>query len=313
MNLKIIFMGTPHFAEVILRKMIAAKYNIVAVFTQPDKEVGRKREMKKSPVKKLAEKNNIQVFEPQDLKETPEKIAKMRPDLIIIAAYGKILPKSILDIPKYGSINIHASLLPKFRGASPVQQAILEGEKETGITLMLMSEKFDAGEIIAQEKLKIAKDDNAQTLTEKLAKTGARLLPETLPSWISGSIKAAPQDEKKASFCKIIKKEDGKMDWNDSAEKIFRKYKAYFPWPGIYSFFSDNGKKKRLKLVEIKTIPGAGAGEKPGEVVEYEKEIVIQTGKGIIILKKVQPEGKKEMDIKEFLRGRKDFRGMILS
>jgi methionyl-tRNA formyltransferase len=310
---KIIFFGTPEIASVILAGLIAEKYNVAAVFTQPDKKIGRKRSLEKSPVKKLAEKNGIPVFDPPSLKNAKisEEIAKLRPHLIVVAAYGKILPKEILEIPKYGPINVHFSLLPKFRGASPVQQAILEGEKETGVTLMLMNEKLDAGEIIAQEKKEVSKNDNAKTLSDELSRIGAKLLVETLPKWVSGEIKAVPQDEKEVSFCRPIKKEDGKIDWNDPAEKISRKQKAYFPWPGIYAFFPEDGKKKRLKIIEMETVPG-GNGEKPGKTVEYGKEIAVQTGTGLIVLKKIQPEGKKEMSIKEFIKGKRNFVGSIL-
>lgn len=298
-------MGTPHFAEVILKKLIVAKYDIAAVFTQPDKKIGRKQEMKKSLVKKLAEKNAISVFEPENLSggNAVDEITRLRPDLVAVAAYGKILPKSILEIPRYGSMNVHASLLPKFRGAAPVQGAILAGEKETGITLMVMREKLDTGEIIAQKKVKISEEDNAETLTNKLAEAGAKLLVEVIPKWASGSMQAVPQDEKRTSYCRAVEKEDGKIDWNESAEKISRRWRAYQPWPGIYSFWD----KKRLKLAEIKTKNDFSSGEKPGKVVKYNREIAVQAGKGIVILKKVQAEGKKEMGAEEFVRGNSDF------
>lgn len=307
---RIIFFGTPKFAEIILEKLIAEKYNVAAVFTQADKKVGRKQKLEKSPVKKVAERNKIPVFSPPTLKEkkVAEEIAKMRPDIIIIAAYGKILPGSILEIPKYGSINVHASLLPKYRGASPVQQAILNGEKETGTTLMLMNEKLDAGEIIAQEKLKISKDDNSGTLSDKLSKVGAKMLVETLPDWISGSIKAVSQNESQASFCRMVKKEDGKINWNETAEEIFRKWRAYQPWPGIHTFW----RGKRLNISDIKTENHFDFGKKPGTVVEHKEKAAVQTKAGIVILEKLQLEGKKKMEIREFLRGNRNFSGSLL-
>ena len=312
---KIIFFGTPQFAETILEKLVAEKYNIAAVFTRADKKAGRKQVLEKSPVKKLAEKKSIQIYQPADFvrNNVVEKIAKMRPDLIVVAAYGKILPKAILEIPKYGSINVHASLLPKFRGASPIQEAILSGEKETGVTLMLMNEKMDAGEIFKQEKVMIFENDNTETITKKLADQGAKLLIKTLPEWISGNIKAVPQDEKKASYCRIIKKEEGLVDWNNSGKAIFNKWKAYHPWPGIFTFFSYDKRQKRIKLIDIDLLLDSDSGEETGKVVEYEGRIGVQTSRGIIILKKIQEEGKRTVSIEEFVRGKRDFLSSFLN
>jgi len=312
---KIIFFGTPQFAETILEKLVAEKYNIAAVFTRADKKAGRKQVLEKSPVKKLAEKKSIPIYQPADFvrNNVVEKIAKMRPDLIVVAAYGKILPKAILEIPKYGSINVHASLLPKFRGASPIQEAILSGEKETGVTLMLMNEKMDAGEIFKQEKVMIFENDNTETITKKLADQGAKLLIKTLPEWISGNIKAVPQDEKKASYCRIIKKEEGRVDWNNSGKAIFNKWKAYHPWPGIFTFFSYDKRQKRIKLIDIDLLLDSDSGEETGKVVEYEGRIGVQTSRGIIILKKIQEEGKRTVSIEEFVRGKRDFLSSFLN
>lgn len=313
-EIKIVFFGTPCFAEMILKKIIAAEYNVVAVFTQPDKKAGRKQVLEKSPVKKTAEKHSIPVFEPPDLVRgnAKEVLSKAKPDLIIVAAYGKILPKDILEIPKFGAINVHASLLPELRGASPVQEAILSGEKKTGITLMLMNEKMDAGEIINQEEIGIETNDNTPSLTEKLAQAGGKILMETLPLWINGAIKAVRQDEKKASYCRPVKKENGKIGWNNPAESIFRKWKAYFPWPGIFTFFPTKGGKKRLKLVEIGLAQAQDIGEIPGKVVKYNGKIAVQAGKGLIILKKIQLEGKKVMNAEDFSKGNRDFLSNIL-
>lgn len=313
-KVKIIFMGTPHFAEVVLEAVITAGYAIAAVFTQPDKKIGRKQESRKTPVKILAEKRNITIFEPENLsnRKIVDAVAKLHPDLIIVAAYGKILPKAILEIPKYGSINVHASLLPKFRGASPVQGAILAGEKETGVTLMLMSEKLDAGEIIAQKKIKISREDNVQTLTNKLAKAGGELLIKTLPDWIRGRIKTVPQNKKGVSYCRTIKKENGRIDWRESAEVIYRKWRAYVHWPGIFTFFYDKKARKQLKLIEIEKVPEADSREKTGKVIEYKKQIAVQTGKGLIVLKKIQLEGKESTDALSFSRGKRNFIGSRL-
>lgn len=311
---KIIFFGTPPFAAAILESLIKAGYNITAVFTQPDKKAGREGKMKKSAVKELAEKNGLFVFEPQDLKseKTKEEIVKQQPDVIVVAAYGKIFPKTILDIPKYGAINVHASLLPKFRGASPIQEALLFGEEKTGVTLMLMDEKLDAGKIICQEEISIKRNDNNLILSQKLAKLAGKILIENLPLWLSGSIKAKAQDEKKTIYCRLIKKEDGKINWKEPAEIIFRKWKAYFPWPGIFTFFPSKKGKKRLKLIEIEAKENEEAGEIPGKVIKWKNKIAVQTKKGLIILKKIQLEGKKAVSAEDFLKGRTDFLGKVL-
>src|SRR4030042_2659388 len=314
-EIKIAFMGTPRFAEKALKEIIAEKYNVVAVFTQPDKKFGRYQELKKSPVKELAEKNKIPVFEPQNLErgDAKDKLTKLKPDLIIVAAYGKILPRGILEIPKYGAINVHASLLPKYRGASPIQGAIISGEEKTGITLMLMNEKLDAGAIINQEEIAIKKNDNALTLSEKLADMAGKILVETLPLWISGAIKATLQNEKEATYCRVVKKEDGKINWKEPAEEIFRKWKAYIFWPGIFTYFCENKHPRLLKLIEIEEAPATDAGEKAGEVIEYKKQIAVQTGKGLIILKKIQLEGKRATEGISFSRGKQHFIGSCLT
>lgn len=313
-KLKIIFFGTPHFAEKILEKIIAEKYHVAAVFTQPDKKAGRKRILVKSPVKIFAEKHSIPVYEPRNLRQEDVKnsLVKLQPDLIIVAAYGKILPQSILKIPKYGAINIHASLLPKFRGASPIQEAILSGKSKTGVTLMLMNEKLDSGRIINQEKIAIKKNDNILSLTEKLACTAGKILIETLPLWTSGAIKAVPQNEKEATYCRTIKKEDGKINWSEPAGKIYAKFRAYQSWPGIFTFFSQKKEKKRLKILEIEKEINAQTGNKPGKVVKYKNKFAVQTRKGLIILHKIQLEGKKTMSADDFAKGYKNFLGSIL-
>lgn len=312
-NFKIIFFGTPSFAAVILDSLLKNKFNIAAVFTQPDKKIGRGQKITFSSVKDLAIKNKIKIFQPESLKDNGVvgEIKKNNPDLIIVAAYGKILPKAVLEIPRFGSVNVHASLLPKYRGASPVQSAILADERETGITLMLMNEKMDEGNILAQEKIEIGENDTAKNLLEKLGKLGAKMMVKLIPEWISKKINPSPQDGKEATYCGIIKRKDGKIDWNEPAEKIYRKYRAYQPWPGIYTFYEKNHRPFRLKLTDI--LPGReiNTGEKPGKIVEYNQGIAIQTGKGLIILREVQPEGKKTMNIKEFIRGNSPFKNVF--
>ncbi len=302
---KIIFMGTPEFAAGIFESLLAAGYGIAAVFTQPDKKVGRKQNVVFSPVKKMALEKEIPVFQPEDLRDIGviREIGEIGGDLIIVAAYGKILPKKILEIPKYGAVNVHASLLPKYRGASPVQSAILEGEKETGVTLMLMNEKMDEGDILAQKKTKIGPDDTARTLLRKLGKLGAEMTVGLIPDWIAGKVKPQKQDGKYATYSRIIRREDGRINWEDPAGAIYRKYKAFTPWPGIYTFFKRKNRALRLKLVAIAMVPDKNTGEKPGKIIKYNRNVAVQTGRGLIRLIKVQPEGKKTMSIEEFMRG----------
>ena len=217
----------------------------------------------------------------------------MSPDLIIVAAYGKILPKEILEIPKYGCLNIHPSLLPKYRGPSPIQSAILNGEKETGTTIILMDEKIDHGKIIASEKLtNSVKKTPYKELSKKLAKMSAELLIKTIPNWINGKIKPKPQDETKATYTKSIKREDGKINWSDSAERIERKFYAFYPWPGIFTFFEKNGKILRVKILDLEI-----------SNKEDKNNFFIKLKKKYLIIKKIQPEGKKPMLAEDFKRG----------
>jgi methionyl-tRNA formyltransferase len=313
-RVKVIFFGTPGFAEVILEKLIEAEYDISAIFTQPDKKTGRKQEVVFSPVKFLALEKDLKIYQPDNLisPEVIENIKELNPDLAIVAAYGKILPKSILDIPRCGCINVHASLLPKWRGASPIQNAILAGEKETGVTLILMNEKMDEGEIIDREKTNIEKTENLATLSKRLASIGSELLIENIPSWIAGKTKTEKQDGKLATYCPPIKKKDGKIDWNHSAEKIFRRFLAFQPWPGIWTEIKAKNGSKRLKLVEIIADLQQDGGEDVGKVVKYDQRAAVQTGKGKIVLEKVQLEGRNISEIKDFLRGNKDFIGSQL-
>ena len=312
-NKKIIFFGTPDFAAVILKALMKNGFNVVAVFMQPDKKIGRKQEATFSPVKKLALEKKIKIFQPENLRNESliGKIREIGADLIIVAAYGKILPKEILKIPRYGSVNVHASLLPKYRGASPVQGAILGGEKETGVTLILMNEKMDEGDVLMQEKIQVGESETAENLLRKLGRLGAKMLVGFVPDWISGKIKPQPQDETKAIYCKPIRREDGKINWSKPAEEIYRKYRAYQPWPGIFTSYDKKGRLSRLKLISISAEQGVGAGKKPGEVVKYDQDVGIQTGKGLIILYKVQPEGKKIMSVSEFLCGNPRFKNVF--
>jgi len=319
-KIRTILMGTPEFTERIFRKtmpeLIPKGLEIIAVITAPDKPLGRKQVLTPSPVKKWALGANFNVLEPDKVRK-PEWIAKIKelnPDLIILVAFGQIIPQEILDIPKYHALNIHPSLLPKYRGASPIQSAILNGDTETGVSLMIMDKEMDHGPIISNFKFQISNKITYKELSNNLADIGTDLLIKTLPDWIDGKIKPQEQDHSQATFCKLIKKEDGKIDWNKSAEEIERKIRAYAEWPTAYAEIL-NPKSQILNNIKILNaeIMTQNTDKKVGEVfLTDDKELVIQTGNGILILKTLQLEGKKPMSAKEFLNGHKEIIGSIL-
>ena len=313
-KLKMIFMGTPEFAEKILSALISEKYNLVAAYTQPNKKVGRKQILEKSPVKITAEKNNIPVFTPSRLDhEALAEIEKQKPDLILVAAYGKILPKAVLDLPEFGAINVHASLLPKYRGASPIQNAILAGETETGATIMLMDAGIDTGDILSQHAIEIEKNETGLELSEKLAGISATLLLETLSLWLAKKITPQKQAGFGATFCKMINRADGKIDWNDSAKNIYNRWRAFFPWPGVFSVWKRNGKVLRLKLNKINiSSESQGRATEPGTILKIEEKIAVATSHSFVILETVQLEGKPETKIESFINGYPDFIGSVL-
>lgn len=316
-KVKTVFMGTPDFAVPVLEALIKSDFiEVVAVIANPDRPVGRKQTMTPPPIKILAEKYGIPVLQPDRIKkpEWVEKIKELNPELIIVAAFGQIIPKEILDIPKYKTLNIHGSLLPQLRGPSPIPYAILEGHQKTGNTIMLVDEQMDHGAILAQEELEIAEKETAETLFEKMAKIGAILLMETLPLWIEGKIIPQEQDHKKATYCKIIIKEDGKIDWSDTAENIERKIRAFTPWPGTFCFFQDqNGDQKRLKIIEADVMevePPLSPEVQPPKIYPgllfiEDNSLLIQTGKDCLKLIKVRPEGKNQLSAEEFINGYK--------
>lgn len=313
-KLRTIFMGTSGFASVILNDLIKENYNIISVYTQPGKKSGRDQEISPSKVKITAEENKIPVFEPSSLdKETQAKIMEQKPDLIIVAAYGKIIPRDFLNIPGFGIINIHGSLLPKFRGPSPVQNALLNGEKETGTTIMLMDEKIDSGDILGQEPLPVSENETYAELSEKMAVLSSRLLLKTLPLWIEKKIKPRKQDSLEATYCQLIEKSDGRIFWDDEAANIFNKFRAFNSWPGIFTFWENDNTLKRIKLNKISL--GNKEAERKydiGEVFKLENGIAIQAAKGFILPETIQLEGKKEMTMEEFINGYPSFLGTIL-
>ena len=306
---KIIFLGTPEFAIPSLEGLYE-KENVIAVVTQPDKPKGRGLKPSPSPIKTWALSKGLKVLEPLKLKDSQviETFKSFLPDLIVVCAYGKILPKELLEIPKFGCWNIHASLLPKYRGASPINWAILEGEKETGITIILMDEGLDTGPILLQKKIPILEEDNAITLAKKLSLLGKEAILEAIELHKKGILKPFPQPEEGISYAPILKKEDGFFTFEESAKIIERKTKAFLPWPVAFTYY----KNKLLKVFSAKAIP-IEHKEKPGTILDINKEgILVATSENAILLKEVQLEGKKKISAYEFACGQRLKAGALL-
>jgi len=314
-------MGTPEFAENIFCKFYDAlkdKFEIIAVITAEDKPVGRKQILTPSPVKKWALENNLLVLQPDKIRkpEWVERIKGLNPELIILIAYGQIVPQEILDIPKFKALNIHPSLLPKYRGASPIQSVILNGEMETGVCLMIMDAEMDHGPILGISKFQILNPKISYTeLSKQLSDLGAELLIKTLPEYIDGKIQTQEQNHSQATFCKIIKKENGKIDWNKPADEIERQIRAYQEWPESYTNF--NGKILKIieadALIKPRILQQVEVRGKVGEVfLDENKNLCVQTNSGILILRTIQLEGKKPMSAKDFFNGHKEIIGTTL-
>ncbi len=300
---RIVYMGTPAFAAIILEGLLHEKWQISGVVTQPDRPRGRGRKVSLSPVSSVAKANEIPLLQPQKMKEEGflKKLNDLHPDLIVVAAYGKILPAEVLSLPRLGCINIHASLLPAYRGAGPIQQAILDGQKQTGITIFRMEAGVDTGDMIAAEPLAIGPDETAGELTERLALLAARMLTPTLRDLIQGRASLKPQDHEKTTFAPVLKKEDGRIDWGHSAEAICNRIRGLDPWPGAFTFL--NGKRLRIWQASIEK---SGVSSQPGELLAVsEQALIIQTGAGSLCIKALQLEGKKRMAAGEFIRGNK--------
>jgi len=298
--MKIVFLGTPEFALASLNSLSNdPNIDIVTVVTQPDKPVGRKQVLTPPPVKVLAEKIGLKVIQPKNNEELYDNLANIKADFFIVIAFGMILPKKILDIPTYGSINVHASLLPKYRGASPIQQSILKGDDQTGISIMKMDEKLDHGPVYIVKRMPISPKDTSETLSTKLSFLGGEILPSVLHDIVEENLKAIPQNHKQASHCKKIKKEDGKIDWNKSATEIMNMMRAFTPWPGIYTNF----KNKKLKIIQAEKEDG---NLEIGEFKLNGKKLMIGTGDGVITPSEVQIEGKKACKISDFINGNKN-------
>lgn len=298
-SLKVVFMGTPEFASTILRSLIE-NVEVVLVVSQPDKPVGRKRVVTPSPVKTLALENDIEVVTPTKIKEDYKAIEEAEPDMIITCAYGQIIPKEILDIPKYGCINVHASLLPSLRGGAPIHRAIMEGLDKTGITIMYMDEHMDSGDIISQREVTILEEDTLDDLSRKLQIVGSELLIETIPSIMQGTNDRIKQNEDEVTFGYIIKKEDELLNFNKSTKEVYDHIRALCPNPGAYFVIED----KHIKVYASRK------GTKKGEVSTinniYKDGIGIGTSDGEIIITEIKPEGKNRILVKDYLNGIKN-------
>lgn len=304
--LRVVFMGSPRIAVPTLEALIANGQDVVGVVTQPDKPAGRGHGLVAPPVKEAALRHGIPVLQPPRLRR-PDAVAALRdlqPDVIVVFAYGQILRPAVLELPRLGCLNIHPSLLPRYRGVAPINWAILEGLDETGVTIMLMDEGVDSGPILAQARERVRPDDDAETLGARLAECGAELLVRTLREWAARRIQPTPQDAAEATFTRMLTREDGRVDWRLSAVEIERRSRAFRPWPGLYTTFGG----RTLKLLDVVVLESPTEGREPGEVigeveVNGEPAIAVATGSGALGVRQLQLEGKRAMGVAEFLRG----------
>jgi methionyl-tRNA formyltransferase len=306
--MKIVFFGSSPFSIPFLKSILSSGNQIAAVVTQPDRPKGRGLKLSQTPVKEFSLKNGLSVFQPESIntQEAVGFLKKLNPDLFVVVAYGEILPKSVLDIPKIFSINVHASLLPKYRGAAPINWAIINGETSTGITIIKMDAGLDTGAIILQESINIDENDDAFILEEKLAKLAEPLLPESLERIKNKNFSLIPQDESKISLAPKLKKENGLIDWSKSAEQIKNLIRGCIIWPTAFTHYQG----KRLKIFKAKAIPYITKGREPGEIININKEgITVVTQAGSLLIEELQLEGKRKMRVEEFISGHKIYIG----
>ncbi len=310
--MRIVFLGTPESAAVCLRALVREKFDIAAVVTRRDTPKGRSLRLTSSPVKQAAERANLPVcqFEKVSGPECIEKIRGLYPDVIVVVAFGEILSEEFLTIPKKAIVNVHFSLLPKYRGAAPVHWAIINGEKETGVTVQHLAKKLDSGDIVLREKVPIAGEDTAEMLTAKLAAVGGELLVKALRQLEKGTARRLSQDESQATYARKLSKKDGEIEWRLPAAQIVTRVRGMNPWPGAYTFVPERGKRKTLKIIRAKQLP-EGAGE-PGQILRATDKFVVAAGEGSVELFTVQLEGKKRMEAEDFLRGHHIREGTML-
>ena len=310
--MRVVFMGSPEFAVTSLERLVINGYDVVAVYTQPDRPAGRGRALVAPPVKEAAVKRGLPMLQPDSLRSVGAvaQLAAFKPDVIVVCAFGQILPQSVLDVPPYQCVNVHFSLLPRHRGASPVAAAILAGDEFTGVSIQLVRKKLDTGPVLARAAIPVSSQDNTGSLTDKLSLVGAYLLLEALSGWRRGEITPSPQNEDEATYFSQITKEDGEIDWRLPAVEIWRRVRAFYPWPGCYTTW----RGRQLKILEAAALRGGEAAE-TGRVTAlpgHEAGLGIGTGEGMLSVLKVQLEGKRAMTAAEFLRGQRDFIGAVL-
>jgi methionyl-tRNA formyltransferase len=302
--LRIIFMGTAELSCASLEKLCGEKsFQVVAVVTQPDKPKGRELKLTPSPVKVLAEKFSLPVLQPLKARDENfiSELRALTPDLLVVVAYGQILPPAILELPPHGCLNVHTSLLPKYRGAAPIQWAIADGNAETGVTIMQMDAGLDTGPVLSIRRTPILPTDDSQSLHDRLAQLGAELLAETIPGYVAGNILPQPQPATGSTYAAKIKKEDGQIDWNSPAEKIWQRLRAFTPWPGAFTFLQTEPKPQLLKIWRLEPVEQSG---RAGEVLSADKTgIVVGCGKNAVRILELQREGGKRLTVEQFLAG----------
>lgn len=299
-KIRTVFMGTPDFALATLEGLIAAGVDLCGVYTQPDRPKGRGKQLTPPPVKVLAQRHGIPVFQPSKLRDPAavEELKGLAPDLIVVVAYGQILPRSVLEIPRFGCINVHASLLPRYRGAAPINKAVTDGEEVTGVTTMLMDVGLDTGDMLVKRATPIGPEETAGELHDRLALLGREALEETLARLCAGTLQPEAQDDAQSNYAPMLKKEDGRIDWNKSAAEIHNLVRGLDPWPAAYTFLDG----ELLKIT--RTLPEAGEGE-PGTVLAADAEGVrVACGDGVLLVRELQLPGKKRLPAADFLRGR---------
>ena len=305
MRERIVFMGTASFSLAVLKMLIEEGYNIVGVVTQPDRYVGRKKVLTMPDVKVEALKYDIPVIQPARIKEDYQAVADLKPDLIITAAYGQIVPQAVLDIPRLGCINVHASLLPLYRGGAPVHQAIIDGQEKTGVTIMYMVKKMDAGDMIAQKETPILEEDTVGILYDRLSDLGAKLLKETLPDILKGINQRITQDENLVTYAPTLSREDERLDWNMSARQVYNKVRGTNPWPGSYTTYQ--GKTVKIWAGQVHQCENAmkhHAHQDNGTIVKIFKDAIgVKVNDGVYLITELQLEGKKRMSVKDYLNG----------
>jgi methionyl-tRNA formyltransferase len=308
--MRIVFMGTPEFGVPALQHLVLNGYHVVAVYTQPDKPMGRGQKLASSPIKRVAISMGLPVLQPASLKksEMAAELAGFKADFIVVAAYGQILPRTVLDTPVSGCINIHPSLLPRYRGASPIASAILGGDEFTGISIMLMDEGLDTGPVLTKAQIPIADNDTTASLTSKLSLIAAHLLQDILPEFEGGQIVAQAQDEARATYSGIISRESGEIDWHTPADYIWRQVRAFYPWPGCHTRWQG----RRIKVIEALPVVEEKDAVEGQVLAMIDGGFAIKTGNGILKILTLQLEGKREMTASAFLRGQRQLIGNVL-